>query len=103
MLFQPHIILYSPMKSSDRKKIYAALSALKPIFHCDAKTLALGPRIGLDAKFHVGNTNMLVSKNAKTCVSPNAKPQCKSVEYRVCWVPNANFLALAMYISLLLV
>ena len=44
---------------------------------------------------------MLVSKNAKICVtpdakpkicvSPKAKPQRKSVEYRLCWVPNANF------------
>ena len=47
---------------------------------------------------------MLVSKNAKIYVSPNAKPkicvtpdanpQRKSVEYRLHWVPNA----LAMYI-----
>ena len=41
---------------------------------------------------------MLVSKNAKTpdakpkiCVTPNAKPKRKSVEYRLRWVPNANF------------
>ena len=44
---------------------------------------------------------MLVSKNAKICitpnanfkicVTPNAKPQCKSVEYRLHWVRNANF------------
>ena len=45
---------------------------------------------------------MLVSKNAKICVtlnenfkicvSLNAKPQRKSVEYKLRWVPNANFL-----------
>ena len=44
---------------------------------------------------------MLVSKNAKICVTPNtntkicitpnAKPQSESVEYRLCWVLNANF------------
>ena len=40
---------------------------------------------------HVGNTNMLVSKNAKICVTPNPKPQHESVEYGLCWVPNATF------------
>ena len=49
-------------------------------------------------QFCVGYTNMLVSKNArmcvtpntkpKICISPNAKPQHKSVEYRLRWVPN---------------
>ena len=40
---------------------------LKPIFHCEAKTFALGPQVGLapNVKFRVGNTNMLVSRNAK--------------------------------------
>ena len=43
---------------------------------------------------------MLVSKNAKICVTPkanakicvtsNPNPQRKQVEYRSCWVPNAN-------------
>ena len=52
---------------------------LKHIFHCNAKPFALGPRVGLDiglalAKFHVGKTNILVSKNAKICVTPNATP-----------------------------
>ena len=52
-------------------------------------------------QFCVGYTNMLVSKNVKICVtpdakpkicvSPSAKPQRKSVEYRLHWVPNANF------------
>ena len=37
------------------------------------------------------DTNMLVSKNAKICVTPNANPQCEQVEYRWRWVPNANF------------
>ena len=52
-------------------------------------------------EFRIGDTNMLVSKNAKICVTPNAKPkicitpnakpQCQSVEYRLCWVLNARF------------
>ena len=39
---------------------------LKPIFHCDAKPLALGPGVGLDPQRHTfaspnaKNTNMLV-------------------------------------------
>ena len=48
---------------------------IKPIFYCDAKTLALGPG--------VGDTNMLVSKNAKICVTPNANS-------KICVTPNAN-------------
>ena len=53
-------------------------------------------------EFHVGDTNMLVSKNAQICVTPNANskicvtlnanPQSKQVEYRSQWVPNAKFL-----------
>ena len=35
---------------------------IKPIFHCNAKPLALGPRIGLDPQHDVTYTNMLVSK-----------------------------------------
>ena len=44
---------------------------------------------------------MLVSKNAKICltpnakhkicVTPNAKDQCKPMEYRLRWVPSAKF------------
>ena len=70
---------------------------LKPIFHCEAWRW-LSPQT---PQFFVGYTNMLVFKNAKICVtpdakpkicvSPNAKPQRQSVEYRLCWVPNANF------------
>ena len=54
-----------------------------------------------NAKFCVGYTNMLVSKNAKMCVTPNvkhkicvtpnAKPQREPMEYRLRWVPNAKF------------
>ena len=60
----------------------------KPIFQCDAETFALGLAL---AKFRVGNTNILVSKNAKICVTPNAKSQSESVENRLRWVPNGKF------------
>ena len=53
--------------------------------------------------FRVGDTNMLVSKNAKICVTPsakpkicvtpNAKPQRQSLEYRLRWVPNPKCLS----------
>ena len=42
-------------------------------------------------QFRVGGTNMLVSKNAKICVTPNAKPQHEPMEYRLRWVPNTKF------------
>ena len=51
-------------------------------------------------QFCVTYTNMLVSKNAKICVTPNAnakfqypqrQPQRKSVEYKLRWVPKAKF------------
>ena len=63
-------------------------------------------------EFRFGDTNILVSKNTKVCITPDAKPQIcfttnakpkgKSVEYRLRWVRNANFLALAMYMSFFL-
>ena len=78
--------------------------SLKPIFHCDAKPFGLGPGVGLDPQRHnfcVRYTNMLVSKNAKICitpsaklkiyVTPNAKTQREPMEYRLRWVPNAKF------------
>ena len=66
-------------------------------------------------QFCVGYTNMLVSKNAKTCatpntkhkicvtpnakhkmcVTPNAKPQRKPMKYRLSWVSNARLLCLS--------
>ena len=52
---------------------------------------------------------MLVSKNAKicvtpkvnakSCVTPNVKPQRESVEYRLCWVPNVKFSRLPFCLS----
>ena len=60
-----------------------------PIFHCDAKPFALGTFALPNAK----DTNMFVSfALGDPNFSPNAKPQRESVEYRLCWVPNANFL-----------
>ena len=53
-------------------------------------------------RWSAGNTNMLVSKNAKICLTPkadtkicltpNAKPNRESVKYRLRWVPNAKLL-----------
>ena len=53
-------------------------------------------------QFRIGDTNMLASKNAKICLTPNAKPKIcvtpnanpprESVEYRLHGVPNAKFL-----------
>ena len=47
--------------------------------------------------FCLGDTNMLVSENAKTpnakpkiCNLPDAKPKRKPVEYRLRWVPTQN-------------
>ena len=64
---------------------------LKPIFHCDAKPFALGTFALPNTK----NTNMLVSlalgeANFSRHLTQN--PQSESVEYRLRWVPNANFL-----------
>ena len=55
---------------------------LKPIFHCDAKPFALGRG--------VVDTNMLVSKNAKLCVTPNAKPKRHNFALWIltCWYPK---------------
>ena len=50
-------------------------SNFKSIFHCDAKPFALGLGVGGLSQFCHGETNMLASKNAKICVTPNAKPK----------------------------
>ena len=50
---------------------------------------------------------MLVSKNAKICVTPNANRQSEQVEYRSHLVPNAKFLVgqvdFMLFVSLSLV
>ena len=74
----------------------SSFSMLKPIFHCDAKTLALGPQ---RESFAFLDTNRLVSKNAKIGVTPNTNPQREQVEYRLHWVPSFWVLALGMFIS----
>ena len=72
---------------------------LKPIFHCDAKPFALGTFASPNAKDSTfalpkaKNTNMFVSLalgDAHFYLTQN--PQHESVEYRLHWVPNANFL-----------
>ena len=93
-----------------------AQGTVKPIFHCNEKLLPLGVCVGQfpNAKFCDGYTNMLESKNAKICVTsnaknkicvtPNAKPQSKQIDRKIfelamyipCtsfhlpWLPNAN-------------
>ena len=51
-------------------------------------------------QFRIGDTNILVSKNAKICGTPNANPQSEQVEYRWCWVPNAKFLFVSLSLAL---
>ena len=77
--------------------------ALKVYIPLRRKTLRIGSLHWLRPtmlQFHVGDTNMLVSKNARICVTPNANakicitpnvnPQRKQVEYRWHWVPNVR-------------
>ena len=79
---------------------------LKPIFHCDAKYLALGLALGNapDARIlhwryqHVGVFwHYLTLKFASTptpklkfAFSSTTNPRCQSVEYRLRWVPTQN-------------
>ena len=46
------------------------------------------------SQFRVGDTNILVSKNAKICINPNTHAKIRvtheQVEYRWHWVPNAR-------------
>ena len=74
---------------------------VKPIFHCDAKTFALDPGVGLDPQrqnFVLGIPTCWYLKTRKhptpnlKFVSTNAKPKRKSVEYRMRWVPNEKCL-----------
>ena len=74
-------VLISFALGSQREPLFQWNMDFKPIFHCNAKPLALGSHVGLDhrPRYDVIYTNMLVSKNAKPC-RPNANPG----------VPNAN-------------
>ena len=58
---------------------------LEPLFHWDEKHLrwVLSLAETPNAKFCIRNTNMLVSKNAKICVIPNAN-------FEICVSPNAK-------------
>ena len=76
---------------------------LKPIFHCDTKSFALGTGFGLDPQRHTfalpnaKDTNMLVSfalVDANFSRHLTQNPQRESVEYRLRWVPNAKSLHL---------
>ena len=67
------------------------LLMLKPIFHCDAKPLALGSYRWLRPPTLHFTQNIptcwyiLALPNAKICVSPDANPRHQSVEYRWHW------------------
>ena len=74
----PFVLNFFPSRSLDT--CYIDIGNLKPILHCDAKPLALGPGFCLDPNA----TMLLVSKNVKICVTPNAKP-------KICVSPNARF------------
>ena len=70
---------------------YNDTKCLKPIFHCDTKPFVLGTFASPNAK----NTNMLVSlalDDANFSCHLTQNPQRESVENRLRWVPNANFL-----------
>ena len=59
--------------------------SVKPMYHCNVKTLALGPWVGLDPQREIlrWEYQYVVSKNAKICVSPNANVY-------ICVTPNAT-------------
>ena len=78
-----------------------ALEYCKACIPLWCKTICVGSSRWLrppTPQFRVGDTNMLVSKNAsicvtpnanaKICITPNANPQREQVEYRWCCVPN---------------
>ena len=67
--------------------------SLKPIFHCDAKYLALGVGVGQCPRCQNFVLEIptcwyiLALPNAKICVFPDANPQRQSVEYIGCVWP----------------
>ena len=104
---------------SDRKELlfgYNVAERIKPIFHSNAKFLALGVGVGqypgrqnfalgIPICWYLGsNANPLIcvlpdakpkicvlpDAKPKICVLPDAKPKCKPVEYRLRWVPTQN-------------
>ena len=74
---------------SDRKELLfdnTVEERIKPIVHCDAKFLALGLGVGQ----YPERQNLGANANPLICILPDAKPKCKPVEYRLCWVPTQN-------------
>ena len=54
------------------------LLCIKPIFHCDAKPLTLGPRFGLDPKHHnfaLGKPTCWYLKSLKFALPPTLTPK----------------------------
>ena len=100
---------YSPQSKVQKMREGARMNTRllgvgQPVYPCiGRKTIDVGYWRWLGPptpQFCVTHTNMLVSKNAKKkLASPNAKPQRETMEYRLCWAPNCNILALCMYIS----
>ena len=82
---------FGPLTASSMFLILVSLLAYIPL-RCK--------NIGLDPQFCVRYSNMLVSKNAKIClppnakhiisVTPNAKSQREPMEYRLRWSPMQN-------------
>ena len=62
-----------------------SLFKLKPIFHCNAKYLALGAVPNANPRIWVGDTHWSKRQPLNLC-SPNANPRRQSVEYRWRWV-----------------
>ena len=66
---------------------------IKPIFHCDAKTFALGPGVSLDPQRHNFALEIPTCLYLYTLkfVLPPTQNKREPMEYRLCWVPNAKF------------
>ena len=72
---------------------------LKPVFHCDAKTFALGPHVGLDPHGMLGIPTCWYLKTLKFALPPSrikkfALPPTQNINRSQCrlrWVPNAKF------------
>ena len=76
MIYRIYRISYPIVPESSQKGF--TINNIEPIFHCDTKLLALGP-----SKVCIGDTDMVISKNTKICLTPNEK-------HKICISPNAN-------------
>ena len=72
-------------------KMKFPIKCLKPIFQCDANSCVGTLPIRTCWDLTIRNLRDPQTQILKFA-SPNAKPQCESVEYRLRWVPNAKFL-----------